>query len=111
MNAASGPSLSVQSSQRSGWLVSAILVAGSPACIGQLGGTGGCSPTAAQVATATTAPPAKQTNPEKSAPRSVPTSCTTARNSSPGGTSVATSVATRRNAACSAASTCSSARL
>ena len=35
--AAMGPSTAVQSSQRTGWLVCAILVAGSPACIGQFG--------------------------------------------------------------------------
>jgi len=46
-----------------------------------------------------------------SAPRTLPTSCVTAANTSAAGTPRATSVATRRNAACSSASTRSSSRL
>jgi hypothetical protein len=52
MNAAIGPGTAAQSSTRADWRVSAIIVAASSASIGQRSGTGGCSPTAAQVATA-----------------------------------------------------------
>ena len=54
MNAAIGPGTAVQSSTRAGRRVSATVVVGSPASVAQRSGTGGCSPSAAHVATGVT---------------------------------------------------------